>query len=148
VDQFVLPRLTRIRRPVEPIPRWREAAPGNWPGILAVLVAVLFGAWGLQLFPGQSSAPSLGLVPVEAWLIAGLLYLVLATALSRATQPRATQSTATQSTATQSTATESAAQSRAAQSGGTPGERLPGGTFRSLLGFGRHLSSMEVHDDR
>jgi purine-cytosine permease-like protein len=82
VDQFVLPRLG-IRRPVEPIPGWRQAGPGNWPGIAAVLVAVLFGAWGLGLLPGQSSTPNLGLVPVEAWLIAGLLYLGLALAVAR-----------------------------------------------------------------
>jgi hypothetical protein len=48
---------------------------------------VLFGAWGLVLFPGQTSAPQLGIVPVEAWLLAGVLYLVLAAALSRS--PRA-----------------------------------------------------------
>jgi hypothetical protein len=42
---------------------------------------VLFGAWGLALFPGQTSAPSLGLVPVEAWLLAAALYLVLTAAV-------------------------------------------------------------------
>jgi hypothetical protein len=96
VDQFVLPRVLGRGgvgraagapgdgwRPITRIPAWRSAGIGNWPGIVAVLVAVLFGAWGLQLFPGQSSAPSLGLVPVEAWLIAGLLYLALAAAGAR-----------------------------------------------------------------
>jgi hypothetical protein len=43
-----------------------------------VLVAVLFGAWGLGLLPGQETAPSLGLVAVEAWVIAGLVYTALA----------------------------------------------------------------------
>ncbi len=83
VDQFVLPRVVGLRRPVDAIPSWRQAGLGNWPGIVAVLVAVLFGAWGLQLFPGQTSAPSLGLVPVEAWLIAGIVYLGLAAAVAR-----------------------------------------------------------------
>jgi hypothetical protein len=83
VDRFVLPRLTGIRREVARIPTWRAAGLGNWPAIVAVLVAVLFGAWGLALFPGQTSAPSLGLVPVEAWLIAGLLYTALAAAAVR-----------------------------------------------------------------
>jgi hypothetical protein len=83
VDQFLLPRFFGLERPVERIPEWREAAPGNWPGIVAVLVAVLFGAWGLILFPGQTSAPSLGLVPVEAWLLAGVLYVVLVAAVVR-----------------------------------------------------------------
>ncbi|OLB81876.1 MAG: hypothetical protein AUI14_01775 [Actinobacteria bacterium 13_2_20CM_2_71_6] len=83
VDQFLLPRLTSIVRPVQPIPSWRMAGLANWPGIVAVLAALLFGAWGLQLFPGQTSAPALGLVPVEAWLIAGVLYLVLAWVVAR-----------------------------------------------------------------
>jgi hypothetical protein len=78
VDQFLLPRLMGVTRPVDVIPTWRAAGLANWPGIVAVLAAVLFGAWGLQLLPGQTSAPSLGLVPVEAWLVAGVLYLVLA----------------------------------------------------------------------
>jgi purine-cytosine permease-like protein len=77
VDQFVLPRFGGMRPPVETIPSWRDAGLANWPGIVAVLAAMLFGAWGLQLFPGQTSAPSLGLVPVEAWLIAGIVYFVL-----------------------------------------------------------------------
>jgi purine-cytosine permease-like protein len=83
VDQFVLPRGIGIRRPVDAIPSWRNAGIANWPGIVAVLVAVLFGAWGLQLFPGQTSAPSLGLVPVEAWIIAGVSYLALAALAAR-----------------------------------------------------------------
>jgi hypothetical protein len=77
VDQFLLPRLIGVSRPVEAIPSWRAAAPGNWPAIVAVVAAVLFGAWGLILFPGQTSAPNLGLVPVEAWLLAGVLYVLL-----------------------------------------------------------------------
>src|SRR5215475_972453 len=84
VDQFLLPRLLGIIRPVEPIPSWRAAALGNWPGIVAVVAAVLFGAWGLMLFPGQTSAPSLGLVPVEAWVLAGVLYVLLAAGAARA----------------------------------------------------------------
>ena len=83
VDQFLLPRLFGLERPVGRIPEWRETAAGNWPGIVAVLAAVLFGAWGLILFPGQTSAPSLGLVPVEAWLLAGVLYVVLVAAVQR-----------------------------------------------------------------
>jgi purine-cytosine permease-like protein len=83
VDQFVLPRLLPLRRAVEPIPSWREAATGNWPGIIAVVTAVLFGAWGLVLFPGQDSAPNLGLVAPEAWIMAGLLYLGLAAVAAR-----------------------------------------------------------------
>lgn len=87
VDQFVLPRLLGLTRPVEPIPSWRESAFANWPGIVAVAVAVMFGAWGLGLFPGQDAAPSAGLVPLEAWALAGLLYLALAALVARAATP-------------------------------------------------------------
>jgi purine-cytosine permease-like protein len=78
VDRFVLPRLVNLDRPVSPVPSWQESGVGNWPGIVAVLVALLFGAWGLGLLPGQESVPELGLVAVEAWLLAGVSYAVLA----------------------------------------------------------------------
>ena len=78
VDRFLLPRLVGIIRPVSPIPSWRDAGVANWPGIVAVLAALLFGAWGLGLLPGQETTPSAGLVPVEAWLLAGVIYAVLA----------------------------------------------------------------------
>jgi purine-cytosine permease-like protein len=78
VDRFVLPRFVAARRPMGRVPSWQEAGAGNWPGIVAVLVAVAFGAWGLGLFPGQSAAPSVGLPAVEAWVLAGLIYAALA----------------------------------------------------------------------
>jgi purine-cytosine permease-like protein len=84
VDVFVLPRVLGLARPLDEVPSWRSAGVGNWPAIVSVAAAVLFGAWGLMLFPGQTSAPDLGLVPVEAWIGAGLLYLGLAAAASRA----------------------------------------------------------------
>jgi purine-cytosine permease-like protein len=83
VDQFVLPRVLGVQRPVAEIPSWRDAGVANWPGIVAVVVAVLFGAWGLGLLPGQETVPSLGLVPVEAWLLAGVVYLGLAAVVAR-----------------------------------------------------------------
>lgn len=78
VDRFVLPRITRVSRPMGTVPTWRASGVANWPGIIAVLVAVAFGAWGLGLFPGQASAPTAGLPAVEAWALAGLLYAALA----------------------------------------------------------------------
>jgi purine-cytosine permease-like protein len=85
VDRFLLPRMLTARRPTGTIPSWRAAGLGNLPGIVAVVVAVLFGAWGLDLLPGQEAAPSLGLPAVEAWLVAGLLYAALAWLLARGT---------------------------------------------------------------
>ena len=88
-DQFLLPRLLGVNRSVERIPSWRSAGAGNWPAIVAVVVALAFGAWGLLLFPGQTSAPNLGLVPVEAWLLAGVLYVVLAALVARTPSAKA-----------------------------------------------------------
>jgi purine-cytosine permease-like protein len=83
VDQFLLPGLLRVRRAVDPIPQWHAAALGNWPAIASVLAAVAFGAWGQQLFPGEGPPPALGLVPVEAWAMAGLLYLMITALIVR-----------------------------------------------------------------
>jgi purine-cytosine permease-like protein len=89
VDRFLLPRFSPARRPVDTIPSWRAAGTGNWPGIVAVLVAVAFGAWGLGLFPGQDSAPSAGLPAVEAWVLAGVIYAGLAAVAGRSTRSAA-----------------------------------------------------------
>jgi hypothetical protein len=83
VDRFVLPKLLGLRRPMAGIPSWRSAGLANWPGVVAVLLSVAFGAWGLGLFPGQSSAPNLGLPSVEAWVLAGVLYAGLAAVVAR-----------------------------------------------------------------
>lgn len=83
VDRFVLPRLTRPARPMDDVPSWGQAGVANWPGIVAVLVGVAFGAWGLGLFPGQAGAPSAGLPAVEAWALAGLSYAVLGALAAR-----------------------------------------------------------------
>jgi purine-cytosine permease-like protein len=89
VDRFVLPRLIptrRPRRPMDTVPSWRTAGVANWPGIVAVLLAVAFGAWGLGLFPGQATAPAVGLPAVEAWLAAAVIYSALAVIASRSTR--------------------------------------------------------------
>jgi hypothetical protein len=65
------------------VPAWRETGLANWPGIVAVLAALLFGAWGLGLLPGQQAVPEVGLVAVEAWLLAGVIYAVLAAVVAR-----------------------------------------------------------------
>jgi purine-cytosine permease-like protein len=85
VDRFVLPRFLAIRRPMDTIPSWRAAGLANWPGIVAVLAGVAFGAWGLGLFPGQASAPSAGLPAVEAWALAAVIYAALAGIAGRST---------------------------------------------------------------
>ena len=89
VDRFILPRLISARRPMNAIPSWRDAGLANWPGIVAVLAAVAFGAWGLGLFPGQANPPSAGLPAVEAWVAAAVVYAALAVIAGRGTRSAA-----------------------------------------------------------
>lgn len=79
VDQLLLPRLLKVDRKLDTVPSWSEASPGNWPAIVSLVVAVLFGAYGSGVLPGQSGSPlaGWGIVPVEGWLLAAGLYIVL-----------------------------------------------------------------------
>jgi purine-cytosine permease-like protein len=81
VDHFVLPRLFKISRPLDHVPRWEEAGFMNVPAVAALLGAVFFGVTGTASWPHgwlESTAPnSWGPVPLETWLIAGAAYVVL-----------------------------------------------------------------------
>jgi hypothetical protein len=87
VDHFLLPRLFGISRPLLRVPSWSEAGRMNVPAVVALLGSVLFGVVGLGSLPsgwGYDSPPEgWGPVPVEAWLLAGLLY-VAGVAVTRA----------------------------------------------------------------
>jgi purine-cytosine permease-like protein len=54
-------------------------ARASWPAIVSVLAAVVFGAYGLGLLPGQHSGPVIGFAPVLAWLLAALVYAMIRT---------------------------------------------------------------------
>ncbi len=80
VDQLLLPKIFKgYDRNMSKVPAWDQVAKGNWPGIVSLLVAVCFGAYGSGVFPGQSGYPldGWGIVPVEAWIIAAVLYTIL-----------------------------------------------------------------------
>ena len=90
VDHFLLPRLFNISRPLTKVPAWEETGFMNVPAVAALLGAVFFGVTGTAVWPGgwiYSSEPnSWGPVPVEAWAIAGALYIVLV-AVARSAVP-------------------------------------------------------------
>ena len=88
VDHFLLPRMFGISRPLMKIPRWSEASIGNWPAILALALAVLFGSWGTGIFPGENPNRYWGPAPLEAWILGGLLYIAFV-AIARAAVPAA-----------------------------------------------------------
>ena len=83
VDHFVVPRVFRVSRPLDHVPGWHQAGRANWPAIVALLIAVAFGAWGSGLLPGGAPNINLGIVPLEAWALGGVLYL-LGIAIARA----------------------------------------------------------------
>ena len=90
VDHFLLPRLFRISRPLTHVPQWEETGLINWPATLALLGAVFFGVTGTASWPHgwlEATAPnSWGPVPLEAWILGGVLYVVLV-AVARALGP-------------------------------------------------------------
>jgi purine-cytosine permease-like protein len=79
VDQFLLPRVFAISRPLTRVPTWQEAGTVNLPAVVALLLSVAFGVVGLADLPGgwiyESPPNSWGPVPVEAWVLSGVLYL-------------------------------------------------------------------------
>jgi purine-cytosine permease-like protein len=75
VDHFIVPRMFRISRPLDRVPSWHETGKANWPAIVALVVAVGFGAWGSGLLPGGAPSVNLGVVPLDAWALGAILYL-------------------------------------------------------------------------
>jgi purine-cytosine permease-like protein len=81
VDHFLLPRWFRISRPLDQIPAWDETRFANWPAIIALLVAVGYGAIASAILPASlnvyDTPQNWGPVPLECWLIAGGLYAAI-----------------------------------------------------------------------
>jgi purine-cytosine permease-like protein len=78
VDHFLLPRWFRISRPLDAVPAWEQTRVANWPAIVALLVAVGYGAIASAILPSSlnvyDTARNWGPIPLECWLLAGVLY--------------------------------------------------------------------------
>lgn len=78
VDHFLLPRWFRISRPLDIVPTWEQTRFANWPAIIALIAAVVYGAIASAIMPTSlqvyTTARNWGPVPLECWLIAGVLY--------------------------------------------------------------------------
>jgi purine-cytosine permease-like protein len=84
VDHFLLPRWFRISRPLDVVPAWEQARLANWPAISSLLAAVVYGAIASGILPGglnvYTTARNWGPVPLECWVMSGVLYTVLVAA--------------------------------------------------------------------
>ena len=76
-DHFLLPRLFKISRPMTRVPPWSVTAVANWPALIALVGAVVFGAWGTGIFPGENPSTVWGIASVEAWVLGAVGYVVL-----------------------------------------------------------------------
>ena len=85
-DHYLLPRLFQISRPLDRVPAWTETAAVNWPALVALVIAVIFGGYATGIMPGEDSSIYLGPAPLFAWILAGGLYLV-GVAVTRAVTP-------------------------------------------------------------
>ena len=79
VDHFLLPRWFGISRPLVSVPAWDETGFANWPAIVALLIAVAYGAIASAILPGDlgyDTPRNWGPIPAECWVMAGALYVV------------------------------------------------------------------------
>ena len=77
VDHFALPQVFGISRPLTRVPSWDEAGAVNVPAFIACVAAIIYGAYATHLFSflGESESRYWGPAPLEAWLLAGGLYV-------------------------------------------------------------------------
>jgi uncharacterized membrane protein len=86
VDHLLLPHLLGISRSLHHVPAWRETQRANWPAICSLLIATGYGTVASAILPGHvlyATTRNWGPVPLESWLLAGALYVLIVTALHR-----------------------------------------------------------------
>jgi hypothetical protein len=78
VDVFLLPRVFGIRRPMDRVAHWKDAASANWPGVIAVVMGTVVGAVTGGLIPGTPGFQTtyIGFPALQAWLTGAVVYLV------------------------------------------------------------------------
>lgn len=74
VDHFLLPRMYGISRPLIKVPSWGESGVINWPAVIALAIAVAFGAYATGIMPGENASRYWGPATLIAWAMAGILY--------------------------------------------------------------------------
>jgi purine-cytosine permease-like protein len=74
-DHFLVPRLFKVTRPMSHVPQWDKTGLINWPGVVALVVAIGFGAYSQGII--GSTTINWYFAILETWAIALVLYLVL-----------------------------------------------------------------------
>jgi purine-cytosine permease-like protein len=77
-DYFVVPRLFGLRRPTEKVTPWNAAASINYIAFVALVIALVVGAYTGGLIPGISGfgTTNIGFPTLQSWLIGAGLYLL------------------------------------------------------------------------
>ncbi|WP_425825588.1 hypothetical protein [Streptomyces fractus] len=91
VDRFLLPRLFGLRRPMERVAQWQDAAAANWPGVVAVLAGTIVGVSTGGLIPGTAGFQHtyIGFPALQAWLTGAFVYLAGVALVHRRADARA-----------------------------------------------------------
>jgi purine-cytosine permease-like protein len=84
MDVFAVPRLFGLRRPVHKLTAWHEAAGVNWVGLIALVIALIFGAYTGGLIPGIATfGTNIGFPTLQSWALGAVLYLLGVWAVQR-----------------------------------------------------------------
>ncbi|MFB7166096.1 cytosine permease [Streptomyces sp. NPDC056242] len=91
VDYFLIPRLFGLRRPMERVTGWKDAAAANWPGVVAVIAGTVVGAATGGLIPGTSGFQHtyIGFPALQAWVTGAVVYLIGVALVHRRANARA-----------------------------------------------------------
>jgi len=78
VDYFIVPRLFGMKRPTHKITTWANTSVINWVGVIALVIALLVGAYTGGLIPGTSGfgTTNIGLPTLQSWIVAAAAYLI------------------------------------------------------------------------
>lgn len=77
MDVFIVPRLFGLRRPIDKVTMWHNAAPINWVGVAALVIGLIVGAVTGGLIPGTAGfgTTNIGFPALQAWVVACVCYL-------------------------------------------------------------------------
>ncbi|MFJ8989576.1 hypothetical protein ACIRQH_04210 [Streptomyces sp. NPDC102279] len=78
IDIFLLPRLFGLRRPMDRVTHWKDAAAANWPGVAAVIAGTVVGTITAGLIPGTDGFQKtyIGFPALQAWLTGAVVYVI------------------------------------------------------------------------